>query len=106
MVSSYEFILGDASELPDTENPNDFPIYLSEDHSLYSTMVGQACEFKFGYADSTGATIAYDSLKLTRWREKIRGIKIWARFESSEPIDSVYQTVDWIRTIIPRNIGF
>lgn len=103
-VISCDFFKGNTSDLSNTENPNDAPLYLIEDNSDYRQTIGAVSELKFAYLDSMGVLMSYDSLKFAAWREKIKGIKISVIFESPERFDSVYQTVIWQRTILPRNI--
>jgi hypothetical protein len=60
--------------------------------------------FKLTYYDSLGQEIDYALLSIQSERDKIKTLKIRMKCESSDMIDDHYESVEWEKTIKPKNI--
>ena len=103
VVDSIKYYIGNESDLPNTTNPNDKPFYRKRNNNP-AEMIGTLTTFNFAYFDSTGAQLSYSDLANASEREKIRSIRALIGFETNEPYESVYQGVDFLRRISPKNL--
>ncbi|MCH8170038.1 MAG: hypothetical protein IIB07_02760 [Bacteroidetes bacterium] len=100
---SLYYYTGNISELSSTVNPKDKLLYriLNNETALSANAV---TDFKLTYFDSLNAQISYSSLTNQSSRNDIRTIQIYLKVESAEPIDTVYQAVEWQKKITPKNL--
>ena len=103
VIDSIKYYIGNESDLPNTTNPNDKPFYRKRNNNQ-AEMIGTVTTFNFAYFDSTGALLSYSDLANASEREKIRSIRALIGFEANEPYESVYQGVDFLRRISPKNL--
>ena len=101
-LDSIIYKLGNTSELANTSNYFDRPLYRIVNGK--SNMLLSVTSFNLSYFDSTGTEINSAQLINKSARDQVKTISIYLRSESSEPIDSIYQGIDWFRTIRPRNL--
>jgi len=104
-IDSIRYFTGNKSDLPNSPNPNDKPVYRKFNNNQ-PEMIGAATEFNFAYFDSSGTQLNYSSLSNVSGRKKIKSIRALIRFETAEPHNSVYQGVDFLRIIRPENLNF
>jgi len=98
------YFLGKTNELTGTTNPNDRPLYrkVSGGDTL---MVSVVRDFNITYLDSAHNVMNYSSLNSQTQRNKIRGTKLYCRFESVDPSEGEYPFIEFKRTIFPKNLG-
>lgn len=104
VIDSLKYYIGNESELPSTLNPNDKPFYRKRNNNQ-AEIIGTVTTFNFEYFDSTGTQLSYNNLLNASEREKIRSIRALIGFEANDPYNSVYQGVDFLRIIRPKNLG-
>lgn len=104
-LDSIRYFVGNKYDMSNTPNPNDIPFYRKVNNNQ-PEMIGAATEFNLAYFDSSGMQLNYGSLSNVAGRKKIRSIRTLIRFEAAEPQDSVYQGVDFLRIIRPKNLNF
>jgi hypothetical protein len=104
VVDSLLYYTGQVTALNSTTNPKDKPIYRKL-NTNQPELIGAVIRFRLTYFDSTGTQLTYTNLTNATEREKIKTIRMQIGFESDTPQDSVYQGVDLIRTIRPKNLN-
>jgi len=97
------YYMGSKSELANTQNPNDRPLYRSINNQN-PLNIGRVSDFVLSYYDSTGKKLSYSSLQSSSVRKTIRSVQIYIKVESPELVDSVYQGAEWQRKISPKNL--
>jgi len=102
-VDTVYYYEGSVSNKTNTPNPNDFPIYRSLNGGA-AEIVTTVTNFSMTYYDSSGTEITAIQLANQTNRDKIKSIEVYLSFESAEPIDTVYQGIDWMRVIKPKNL--
>ena len=100
---SITYYLGSEKDLISTANPNDKPI-LRKQNSNNAYKVVNVTEFEISYFDSIGTKLKSAQLINQAVRDRIKTISVYIRSESAEPIDTVYQGIDWFRIIRPKNL--
>ena len=97
------YYYGDVSELLSTKNPSDKLLYrIFNNGTPFSSNI--ITDFKISYFDSLNTQISYASLSNQSSRNDIRTIQIYLKVESAEPVDTVYQAVEWQKKITPKNL--
>lgn len=102
-VDTVYYYKGTLSDKMNTPNPSDYPLYRTFNGGS-AEIVTNVTGFYLTYYDSTGTEITHAQLTSQINRDKIKSIKLDLSFESSEPVDSIYQGIDWVRMIRPKNI--
>ena len=100
---SVYYYTGTTGDLSTTTNPNDMPLYRLLNNNSPNLM-SVASTFNLTYYDSIGTILSYASLNTQANRNKIRSFKVNIMFESNDPIDGIYQGVDFQRIITPKNL--
>lgn len=103
VIDSIKYYIGNESDLPNSSNPNDKPFYRKRNNNQ-AEIIGTVTTFNLGYFDSTGTQLSYSNLSNSSEREKIRSIRALFSFEANEPHNSVYQGVNFLRIISPKNL--
>ena len=103
-ADSIYYYPGTTSELSTSPNPNDKPIYRVE-NSGSPNIASIATDFKITYYDAMNNQLSYASLTSSTERNKIMNIQIYLKFESDYMVDSVYQGIEWQKTVRPKNLG-
>ncbi|MBI2418017.1 MAG: hypothetical protein HYV28_08975 [Ignavibacteriales bacterium] len=101
---SIAYSLGTPSQLTDTENPNDRPIYRRIDNGSQE-LVGACKSFNLLYYDSLATLLTSSSLATQSGRDRIRMVQINLVYETPFPIEGNYQTSQWKKKISPRNLN-
>lgn len=100
---SLKYFLGTTSNLIQTLNPNDKPLYRHFNGT--TTIIGEVSNLKLNYLDSSGAQISYASLSTQTARNKIKTIEIYFLKESGfKNYDELYPALEWERKISPNNL--
>ena len=100
---SIEYFLGSEKDLASTTNPNDKPMLRKlNDDKAYNII--NVTEFEISYFDSVGSEITSAQLLNQSARDRISTISVYLRSESIEPIDTLYQGIDLLRVIRPKNL--
>lgn len=103
VIDSIKYYIGTESDLANTTNPNDKPLYRKRNNNQ-AEMIGTVTTFNLEYFDSTDTQLSYSNLLNASERAKIRSIRALIGFEANEPHNSVYQGVDFLRRISPKNL--
>ena len=103
IVDTIFYSEGDSTELTNSVNPKDRPLY-RERNGGNKNLITTITDFRVTYYDSTGNELTYLQLNNQNFRDKIKTLKIYFRFESADPIDGFYNAAEWLRIIRPRNI--
>ncbi|GJQ21530.1 MAG: hypothetical protein HBSIN02_18850 [Bacteroidia bacterium] len=96
--------LGDPTELRQTKNPSDRPLYRRVDSDSLNVASGLV-SFALSYLDSAGRVLPYDSLRYPVFLDRIKMIQIELRIEPTDPVDTTFIPVEIRRVITPKNIG-
>lgn len=102
-VDSISYFVGNTGERLNTANPYDKPLYRKINNGGRSLLIS-VVSCTFSYFDSIGTQLNYASLSSQAVRNRIRSININLRAESAEPVNNIYQGIDWARTIRPKNL--
>lgn len=102
-IDSVSYIVGTISQRINTANPYDKPLYRKVNNGSRSLLI-PVVDGTFTYLDSIGTTLNYASLASQAVRNRIKVINVNLRTESAEPVNNVYQGIDWARTIRPKNL--
>jgi hypothetical protein len=97
------YSLGDEVSFTETSNPNDFLLTREKNNEKPAASI-PVVNFKLTYYDSLGQKIDYALLSSQSERDKIRTLKIRMKCESSDMIDDHYESMEWEKTIKPKNI--
>ncbi len=103
IVDTIFYSEGDSTELTNSVNPKDRPLY-RERNGGNKNLITTITDFRVTYYDSTGNELTYLQLNNQNFRDKIKTLKIYFRFESADPVDGFYNAAEWLRIIRPRNI--
>ena len=98
-----EYYVGLKSDMSDTPNENDFPLYRRVNGNA-PLMIGIVTSFKLTYQDNLGNLIDYNDLGSTGGMALIKGIYLQIQFESPEEFDGSYQNVTSRKLISPKNL--
>jgi len=112
LPSTFYYFVDTTTQVQGTENPDDRFLYrqiIGKD----AEMIGIVRNFNLTYLDSANKTISKDSLFTQSDRDKIRGINVFLRVESSFQVseddktasgEDVYSFVEWKKTFYPKNL--
>ena len=100
---SITYYLGSEKDLTSTANPNDKPILRKHNDDNGYNIVN-VTDFEISYYDSIGTELTSAQLTNQSARDRIKTISVYLHAESVEPIDTLYQGIDWFRIIRPKNI--
>ncbi|GJQ32443.1 MAG: hypothetical protein HBSAPP04_12820 [Ignavibacteriaceae bacterium] len=96
VVDSVKYYLGQTSELSNTPNPNDKPLYRVLNAATPVASNWGVTSMKFSYYDSLGNETTY--------RSKIRSFKIKLQIMSAFQYDGKYTYSSWEKLYKPRNL--
>lgn len=96
--------VGDSTELLQTKNPWDRPLYRRTGSDSLNVASGLV-SFALSYFDSTSTALPYDSLRYPVFLDRIRMIQVELRIEPTEPVDTTFIPVEIRRMISPKNIA-
>ena len=100
-ADSIHYSLGDTAYFASSSNPHDRPLYRRLNGGSQELM-GAVTDFNISYLDSSGVLIS--GLWQQANRNKIRRLEVYFKTESREPLENVYQAVEWKRVIFPMNL--
>ena len=97
------YFLDGTSSMNGTYNPDDKILWreLNDESSITPFIV---TELNFSYYDSLGQEINYSSLGDQLYRNKVKTVKVKVETETGELINDHYETIQWEKTIRPKNI--
>ncbi|RPI04703.1 MAG: hypothetical protein EHM64_09100 [Ignavibacteriae bacterium] len=100
-----QYSVGAPSGLTETSNPRDFVLLRTVNGNTTSINFG-LIQFNLKYFDAQNAIIPTPIIGSAQL-DKIRGIRIRFSIQSSEsvPVDTVWESVSWEKTILPRNLS-
>jgi hypothetical protein len=103
IIDTVYYYLGDSTEVT-TSNPNDKHLYRKL-NSNTPQVISTVSAHTFSYFDSIGVNeINYNDLTNPNYMRAIRGIEIFAIFETGEPVYGVYQRSELVKKIFPKNL--
>jgi len=104
------YYLDTTKQIKGTENPNDRALYRQVSGKSVE-LIGIVTEFTLNYLDSSYTPMNYSTLLTQAGRDKIKGIDVYLKVESSclPPSDEtggeeIYPFVEWRKTIYPKNL--
>jgi hypothetical protein len=98
------YYTGSTSDASQTTNSSDYPLYRLVNNGT-PKLTGIITEFNLVYYDSLGSQIGYGALNSQTQRDLVKTIKASVKYETAEQVDGYYQTLDWSRTIRPKNLN-
>jgi len=112
LPSTFYYFVDTTNQVQGTENPDDRLLY-RQIIGTDAEMIGIVRNFNLTYMDSANKTISKDNLLTQPDRDKIKGINIFLRVESSFQVseddktasgEDVYSFVEWKKTFYPKNL--
>lgn len=99
------YYLGTTADMDATANPDDMPVYRIQNNAATPDLSNIVTKFKLSYYDSLGNQLNYILLSSAAIREKIKIIQVYLKHSSVEPVDGSYPSVEWKKTIRPKNLN-
>jgi hypothetical protein len=104
VVDSIHYYVGYTTDLTNTTNPNDKPLYRQRNNHDSLLAEIPVVDFNLSYFDSLGNSLDYSSLTNSAGRKLIKSIKIKITVESDEMYADEYRTSEWKKKISPKNL--
>jgi len=101
-IDSVYYFLGTTGEMTSTQNPNDRPVYRSQNDTTVLCMIVR--DFKISYLDSAGTRLSYAALTSASERAKIKNLQVFVHFESAYSTEGNYDSFSMRKTVRPKNI--
>ena len=103
LVDSIDYSLTIPDSMASTPNPQDRKLRRKVGSGLART-ASIVTRFKLVYYDSVNGEINYGSLSSSTFRNKIRGIRMYARFELPFLVNNSYNPTELRRIFRPKNL--
>jgi hypothetical protein len=104
IMDTVKYYLSNTEALKSTTNPEDRILYRSINQGN-PQIVTSVVDFELTYRDTAGILITPTSeLSDVKKRKTVRSIDVYVYLEAADPIDSIYQGMEWKRNLSLKNI--